>query len=226
MRVSLIASLVADHQSLIANSQSRSLTHTAPPKTPSSTFTDQALIPVYVVGDPALTSVVEVVEAGVTLVLVTIMVPAAVVVVLGALGGWTMYEDQNVAAVDKTSYHLQHEKALPYAMSCQLHITIPEMYFVCYDQAEGVYELYSYLQMRPFYLYILPDTTTAIPLSTITSLYLHPPLSFRATPIPWINLPPVTIYSIPVYPITLVYLFLVHFYLVDHYYYSHSVIMS
>lgn len=114
MRVCLIASLVADHQSLIANTQSRSSTHTAPPKTPSLTFTDQALTPVYVVGGPALTSVVEVVEAGVTLVLVTIMVPA-VVVVLGALGGWTMYEDQNVAAVVKTSDHLQHEKALPCA---------------------------------------------------------------------------------------------------------------
>jgi hypothetical protein len=49
-----------------------------------------------------------VVVAGVTLALVTIMVQA-VVVVVGALDGWTMYEDQSVAVVVRlliTSDHL------------------------------------------------------------------------------------------------------------------------
>lgn len=62
------------------------------------------------VAAPALTSVGEevVVVAGVTLALVTIMVQA-VVVVVGALDGWTMYEDQSVAVVVRlliTSDHL------------------------------------------------------------------------------------------------------------------------
>lgn len=107
VRICLVLSvpMIADRWSLIPKSCSS--THTAPPKTPSSTFIDQALLPVYVAAAPALTSVVVVEEVGVTLALATIMV-RAVAVVVGALGEWTMYEDRSVAAVVETSGHLQH----------------------------------------------------------------------------------------------------------------------